>query len=182
MPISGLEPRLSGVGGNHSANCATTDAFPVIPLLAFDHLISESCFKGISHWSHLCSNPLGPLSRKKDQIQHSNCANDFNHLLCPSIFLLFYNSILFYLSIFLLIYISILFPSFYISFLSRFFHISILLYLIITLLIFSFLPISSHLNLSPFILKSGPFPASFYLFSSFSIQLIINKCSIKFCR
>ena len=109
MPISGLEPRLSGVGGNHSANCATTDAFPVIPLLAFDHLISESCFKGISHWSHLCSNPLGPLSRKKDQIQHSNCANDFNHLLCPSIFLLFYNSILFYLSIFLLIYISIFF-------------------------------------------------------------------------
>ena len=151
MPISGLEPRLSGVGGNHSANCATTDAFPVIPLLAFDHLISESCFKGISHWSHLCSNPLGPLSRKKDQIQHSNCANDFNHLLCPSIFLLFYNSILFYLSIFLLIYISILFPSFYISFLSRFFHISILLYLIITLLIFSFLSTHFPLNQPSFL-------------------------------
>ena len=33
--------------------------------------------------------------------------------------------------------------------------------------------------------KSGPFPASFYLFLSFqysSIQLIINKYSIKFCR
>ena len=31
-------------------------------------------------------------------------------------------------------------------------------------------------------LKSGPFPASFSFIFVFSIQLIINKCSIKFCR
>ena len=33
-----------------------------------------------------------------------------------------------------------------------------------------------------FFLKSGPFPASFLFIFVFSIQLIINKCSIKFCR
>ena len=33
-----------------------------------------------------------------------------------------------------------------------------------------------------FFLKSGPFPASFSFIFVFSIQLIINKCSIKFCR
>ena len=32
------------------------------------------------------------------------------------------------------------------------------------------------------IFKSGPFPASFLFIFVFSIQLIINKCSIKFCR
>ena len=31
-------------------------------------------------------------------------------------------------------------------------------------------------------LKSGPFPASFLFIFVFSVQLIINKCSIKFCR
>ena len=38
------------------------------------------------------------------------------------------------------------------------------------------------LKLYFFFFKSGPFPASFLFIFVFSVQLIINKCSIKFCR